>query len=133
VFKILILMAFSASAVALAADPEGCLLAVVEPSHDIDPAGKPQTLTVTNNCGKDITAYSVRFRDHSGGNAAAAKAENRLIYHYLTYLADRFSRSDVDTWDAFVQSERRRLDDEIKLLETHLAVQDASGQPVESR
>ncbi len=61
-------------------------------------------------------------------DAAAAKAENRRGYRYLTYLAESFSRSDAVSWNDFVQLERRRLGDEIKLLETHLAVQDASGQ-----
>ncbi len=226
-FKSLILLAFSASAMVLAADPEGCLLAVVQPSQEINPAGKPQTVTVTNNCGKDITAYFLRCRDRSGGklsglaedhlvmlarpaylgpyhdilrtgktwsivgavdatvstvsvsavwyadmttagdpeeasylveirkqallgfkdelealgsydtyvlakelpqDAAAAKAENRRGYRYLTYLAESFSRSDAVSWNDFVQLERRRLGDEIKLLETHLAAQGASGQ-----
>ncbi len=77
-FARLVLLAFSASAIALATAPDDCLLVIAQPApSNIDPTGKSLTLTMTNNCGKDITAYQVWFRDDSGQHTSGF-AEERL-------------------------------------------------------
>ena len=74
----LVLFALTASALALAAAPDDCLLVIAQPAPlNIDPTGKSFTLTMTNNCGKDITAYQVWFRDDSGQHISGF-AEERL-------------------------------------------------------
>ncbi len=74
----LVLVVLTASAIGLAAAPDDCLLVIAQPAPpNIDPTGKSVTLTMTNNCGKDITAYQVWFRDDSGQHTSGF-AEERL-------------------------------------------------------
>lgn len=63
--RILVVFALIAPLSAAAADLSGCLAVEVRPAPPGE-ADKSLTLTLTNNCGKDITAYHVDFRDASG-------------------------------------------------------------------
>jgi hypothetical protein len=226
VFWRLVLLAFTSSAIALGAGLNGCLALEVKPAPPGE-ADKSLTLTLTNNCGKDITAYHVDFRDASGqvsfgsgqdalallavpkaswprgldiyragatwsqdtisnapwvsASATAAlyadmtvegepegiaalvqgrkdwllslrshleilssyeayafakelprdAAEGKAIKgsrdNYISLLANRFSRSDETSWNAFVQHERLTIQDTIRVFEDHLAAEDLSG------
>jgi len=96
-FARLILLALSVSAIALATEPESCLLVIAQPAPlKIDQTGKSVTLTMTNNCGKDITAYQVWFRDDSGQHTSGF-AEERLA---ILAIPEGVRAADMDIFRA---------------------------------